>query len=53
LQVGGSGEGKNGKHERLREGDLVFILKPWPGCTVQLVGRDWRAWAVFLDGVVH
>jgi hypothetical protein len=53
LQVRGSGEGKNGRQERLQEGDSVFKLKPWPRCTVQLVGRDWRAWAVFLDGVVH
>jgi hypothetical protein len=51
LQVRESGEGKNGQQEMLQEGDSVFIPKPWPGCTVELVGQG--AWAVFLGGVVH
>jgi hypothetical protein len=53
LQVRGSGVGANERQGRLREGASDFIPKPWPGCTVQLVGRDWRAWAVFLGGIVH
>jgi hypothetical protein len=53
LQVRGSGERSNGQQERFWEGDSVFILNPRAGCTVQLVGRDWRAWVVLLDGVVR
>jgi hypothetical protein len=49
----GVGRGKNGRQERLRERGSAFIRIPWLGVYGALIGRDWTARAVFLDGVVR
>jgi hypothetical protein len=51
-QVRGSGEGKNGRQERLRERGLGFIQVHWLRLHSACFEQNWMARAVFLDGVV-
>jgi hypothetical protein len=48
-----SGEGANGRKERVPEGLSAYNSGDELGLGYTIVGRDWSSWAALWGGIVH